>query len=63
MKYTYRPKEIEGQELEYTMSRTLFNEIAGKRGDKKINPYQYVIEYINDAFGLLGTVTSLILEG
>lgn len=64
MKYTYVPKNkrIDGQPLEYTMTRTAFNEIASKRGDKKSNPYEFVMNYINDYYGLLGYVTSLIVE-
>ena len=64
MKYTYVPKNkrIDGQTLEYTMTRTLFNEIANKRNDKKINPYEYVMDYINECYGLRGYVISLIVE-
>lgn len=62
-KYFYRPKhEIWGREIEYVMDKEQFDSIANTRGNKNINPYVYVIEYINETFGLLGTVTALSVE-
>lgn len=65
IKYTHRPKNlvIKDLEIEYTMTKEAFDEIANTRGNKNQNPGQYVIEYINDTFGLLGTVTELNVEG
>lgn len=50
--------KIWGRELSYTMTRGEFKEICGDH----FNP-QKVIDYINDTYGLLGTVTELHLEG
>ena len=62
-KYFYKPKhEIWGREIEYIMGKEQFDAIANTRGNKNINPYIYVIEYINETFGLLGTVTALSVE-
>jgi hypothetical protein len=62
-KYFYKPKhEVWGREIEYIMGKEQFDAIANTRGNKNINPYVYVIEYINETFGLLGTVTALSVE-
>lgn len=63
-KYVYRPKkEIWGKEIEYVMNKEQFDALADTRGNKNINPYVYVIETINETYGLLGVVTSLCVEG
>lgn len=63
-KYVYRPKkEIWGKEIEYVMNKEQFDALADTRGNKNINPYVYVIETINETYGLLGVVTSLSVEG
>lgn len=64
-KFIHRPKNlvIDDLEIEYSISKGMFDEIANTRGNKNTNPYVYVIEYINDTFGLLGTVTALLVEG
>lgn len=63
-KYVHRPKkEIWGKEIEYVMDKDQFDAIADTRGNKNINPYIYVIETINETYGLLGVVTSLCVEG
>ena len=49
--------KIWGGELSYTMTKSEFKEICGDN----FNP-QKVIDYINDTYGLLGTVTELRLE-
>lgn len=48
-------------ELEYRMSKKLFDAILGKRteGEKRKNPKDYVVDVINREFGLKGTVTSV----
>ena len=63
-KYIHRPKNlvIDDLEIEYNISKSMFDEIAGTRGNKNLNPYVYVIDYINETFGLLGTVTALVVE-
>ena len=48
-KYFYKPKrEVWGREIEYIMGKEQFDAIANTRGNKNINPYIYVIEYINE---------------
>lgn len=63
-KYIHRPKNlvIDDLEIEYNISKKMFDEIADTRGNKNLNPYIYVIDYINETFGLLGTVTALVVE-
>lgn len=49
-----------GRELEYIMPRQTFNDLTKDcKGDK----YQFAMDYINQTYGLLGHVTSLVLEG
>lgn len=50
--------KIYGRELSYTMEQGTYNEIC----EGTFNP-QKVIDYINETYGLLGTVTELHLEG
>lgn len=48
-----------GRELEYVMPRAMFDDMTKDcKGDK----YQYAMDYINQTYGLLGHVTSLVLE-
>lgn len=63
-KYIHRPKNlvIDDLEIEYNISKRMFDEIAGTRGNKNLNPYIYVIDYINETFGLLGTVTAIVVD-
>lgn len=63
-KYIHRPKNlvIDDLEIEYNISKRMFDEIADTRGNKNLNPYIYVIDYINETFGLLGTVTAIVVE-
>ena len=63
-KYVYLPKApIWGKEIEYVINKEQFDAIANKRDNKKINPYIYVIEELNNTGRLLGTVVSLSVEG
>ena len=50
--------------IEYQMEREMFNAIIKDRkgADKKINPHKYVIDMINNEYGLLGTVSKIILK-
>lgn len=50
--------KIYGRELSYTMEQGAYNEIC----EGTFNP-QKIIDYINETYGLLGTVTELHLEG
>lgn len=63
-KFVYRPKNFWGKEIEYVMPRDEFDAIAAKREGKERNtdPWMFVLNYINDTFGLLGTVTALSVE-
>lgn len=56
-----RNKMLWGRELEYIMPLQSFRSLAAE-APKGVDPGQWVIEYINATYGLLGTVTSLVLE-
>ena len=49
-----------GRELEYIMPRATFNDLTK---EVKSDKFQYVMDYTNQTYGLLGHVTSLVLEG
>lgn len=55
-----RSKELFwGRELEYIMPRRTFEDLTKDcKGDK----FQFAMDYINQTYGLLGHVTSLVLE-
>lgn len=50
-----------GKELEYIMPRQMFNDLT--KDCTKADKFQFAIDYINQTYGLLGHVTSLVLEG
>ena len=52
------------QGIEYKMSKRMFNAILGFRteDEEKLNPYVFVTKYINDNFGLKGTVAKIIVD-
>lgn len=52
---------MKNNELEYRMSKKMFDAILGKRseGQKRKNPKEFVIGVINEEFGLKGTVTKV----
>ena len=55
-----RQEQFWGRELEYVMTRGMFEALTENcKGDKN----QYALDCINDTFGLLGHVTSITLEG
>ena len=60
-KFVYRPNNFWGKEIEYVMPRDEFEAIASKRG-RNVDPWRFVLDYINDTFHLLGTVTALSVE-
>ena len=60
-KFLYRPNNFWGKEIEYVMSRDEFEAIASKR-ERNVDPWRFVLDYINDTFHLLGTVTALSVE-
>ena len=60
-KFVYRPKNFWGREIEYVMPRNEFDAIASKR-EKNVDPWKFVLDYVNETFGLLGTVTALSVE-
>lgn len=53
-----------GKRIQYQMTRGQFKSIlkTKKKGDNK-EPYSYVMEYINNSFGLMGLVTKIALKG
>lgn len=61
-KFVYRPNNFWGKEIEYVMPRDEFEAIANKRERSNVDPWRFVLDYINDTFGLLGTVTALSVE-
>ena len=55
-------KIIWGKELEYVMPRGMYEDLR-KQAPSNVNAKDWVINYINDTFGLLGTVTTIRIEG
>lgn len=49
--------------IDYQMSKKQFDGILSTRRDSeaKKNPYQYVMDIINESYGLRGTVTHLVI--
>lgn len=47
--------------IDYKISEAMFNSLLAGRtdGQKKLNPYQYVMSYLNDTAGLKGTIKHL----
>ena len=60
-KFVYRPDNFWGKEIEYVMPRDEFDAIASKR-ERNVDPWRFVLDYINETFHLLGTVTALSVE-
>jgi hypothetical protein len=56
-------REIIGAELEYTMSSEMYEALRDEAPKNVGNYREWVIDYINETFGLLGTVTTLHVEG
>lgn len=54
-----KKEQFWGRELEYIMPRRTFDDLTK---DCKTNKFQYAMDYINQTYGLLGHVTSLVLE-
>lgn len=50
--------------LKYKMNRKLYNSILDSRSgdERKMGTREFVMKYINDTFGLKGTVTAIIIE-
>lgn len=55
-------KVIWGRELEYIMPRGMYEDLRDQ-APKNVNAKDWVMDYINDTFGLLGTVTEIRIEG
>lgn len=55
-------KVIWGRELEYIMPRGMYEDLRNQ-APKNVNAKDWVIDYINDTFDLLGTVTEIRIEG
>lgn len=49
--------------IEYQMTKTAFNAILETRNEaeKKLNPYDYVMNVINTEYGLRGTVKHIAI--
>ena len=50
--------------FEYQMDKKMFDTIvkARKGEDKKKNPFKYVVDYINQSFGIKGNCSKVILK-
>lgn len=53
--------------IEYQMTKKMYNAILGLRKENEMNenPYTFVMNYINNEFGLRGTIKQLhvLVEG
>lgn len=50
--------------IEYKMSRAMFDHLLTTRteGEKKLNPYTFVMGVLNERFGLRGEVKRVLIE-
>lgn len=55
-------KVIWGRELEYVMPRGMYEDLRNQ-APKNVNAKDWVMDYVNETFGLLGTVTEIRIEG
>ena len=55
-------KVIWGRELEYVMPRGMYEDLR-EQAPKNVNAKVWVMDYVNETFGLLGTVTEIRIEG
>lgn len=55
-------KVIWGRELEYIMPRGMYEDLR-EQAPKNVNAKDWVMDYVNETFGLLGTVTEIRIEG
>ena len=55
-------KVIWGRELEYVMPRGMYEDLR-EQAPKNVNAKDRVMDYVNENFGLLGTVTEIRIEG
>lgn len=55
-------KVIWGRELEYVMPRGMYEDLR-EQAPKNVNAKDWVMDYVNETFGLLGTVTEIRIEG
>jgi hypothetical protein len=55
-------KVIWGRELEYVMPRGMYEDLRNQ-APSNVNAKDWVIDYVNETFGLLGTVTEIRIEG
>lgn len=55
-------KVIWGRELEYVMPRGMYEDLRNQ-APSNVNAKDWVMDYVNETFGLLGTVTEIRIEG
>ena len=55
-------KQIWGRDLDYIMPKEMFDNICSE-APSNVNKRDWVMNYINETYGLLGTVTSIHVEG
>ncbi len=50
--------------MEYKMPKGMFQSLlqARKESEKKLNPYTYVLNIVNEQYGLLREVTNIIVD-
>lgn len=54
-------RAIKGKELQYVMPLEEYKVLAAA-GPKNMNSPDYVLDYLNDAGGFLGTITKIVTE-
>lgn len=56
--------KICGRTFEYVMTKTMADEVLKNRvgEEKKTNPKDYLIKYVNQEFGIMGTCINVVLE-
>ena len=62
MAFAHQTKSFWGRELEYVMPRGMYEDLR-EQAPKNVNAKDWVMDYVNETFGLLGTVTEIRIEG
>jgi len=55
---------VEGRQVEYIMSRGEYDFLMDKdRAPKNVHRDKYILDYLNATAGILGTITTVRIEG
>lgn len=55
---------VEGRQVEYVMSRGEYDFLMDKdRAPKNVHRDKYILDYLNSTAGVLGTITTVRIEG